>query len=75
MEGRIILAKKAQTTLDPVKVVGCVMILELLIVPPALASVLPKMAKKTMGAMTLLKAKKYWTLVYGIQRKGSCKRK
>lgn len=34
----------------------------LLMVPPALCSVSPKMAKKMIGAMTDLKAKKYWTL-------------
>ena len=33
----------------------------LLMVPPALRRVSPKMAKKTIGAMTDLKAKKYWT--------------
>jgi hypothetical protein len=35
----------------------------LLMVPPALCSVSPKTAKKMIGAITLLKAKKYWTLV------------
>ena len=34
----------------------------LLIVPPALCKVEPKTAKKMIGAITLLKAKKYWTL-------------
>jgi hypothetical protein len=35
----------------------------LLMVPPALCSVSPKTAKKMIGAITDLKAKKYWTLV------------
>jgi hypothetical protein len=34
-----------------------------LMVPPALCKVLPKTAKKMIGAIKLLKAKKYWTLV------------
>jgi hypothetical protein len=34
-----------------------------LMVPPALCKVLPKTAKKMMGAIILLNAKKYWTLV------------
>jgi hypothetical protein len=34
----------------------------LLMVPPALRRVSPKTAKKMMGAMMDLKAKKYWTL-------------
>jgi predicted MFS family arabinose efflux permease len=34
-----------------------------LMVPPALRNVSPKTAKKMIGAITLLKAKKYWTLV------------
>ena len=72
-----ILAKKAQTSAEPCKVVGCEMtVLQVrqkyqqaispqpitylwLMVPPAFDSVEPKMAKKTMGAMKLLKAKKY----------------
>ena len=32
-------------------------------VPPALCNVEPKMAKKMIGAIKLLRAKKYWTLV------------
>ena len=32
-----------------------------LIVPPALCNVEPKMAKKIIGAMILLRPKKYWT--------------
>jgi hypothetical protein len=38
----------------------------LAIVPPALRKVSPKMAKKHIGAITLLKAKKYWTLVVSV---------
>jgi hypothetical protein len=34
-----------------------------LIVPPALRNVSPKIAKKMIGAIILLKPKKYWTLV------------
>lgn len=33
-----------------------------LTVPPAFCNVEPKMARKTIGAITLLKAKKYWIL-------------
>jgi hypothetical protein len=43
----------------------------LLIVPPALCNVEPKMAKNMIGAMKLLRAKKYWTLRYELNpRKG-----
>jgi hypothetical protein len=48
---------------EPVKVVPWVMTVLLLMVPPALCNVEPKMAKKMIGAIILLKPKKYWTLV------------
>ena len=44
-------------------------------VPPALCNVEPKTARKIIGAMIDLNMKKYWTLWYGMQRKGSCKMK
>jgi hypothetical protein len=58
-----LLAKKAQARVEPLKVVPLVMTVLVLMVPPALRNVSPKMAKKMIGAITLLKAKKYWTLV------------
>ncbi len=57
-----LLAKKAHARVEPLKVVPWVMTVLLLMVPPALCSVEPKMAKKMIGAMKLLRAKKYWTL-------------
>jgi len=47
----------------------------LLIVPPALCNVDPKTARKMIGAMIDLSAKKYWIFVYGMHRKGSWSRK
>ncbi len=58
-----LLAKKAHARAAPFRVLGWVMTVLWLIVPPALCNVEPKMAKKMMGAITLLRAKKYWTLV------------
>jgi hypothetical protein len=58
-----LLAKKAQARVDPWTVVPCVMTVLWLMVPPALRSVSPKTAKKIIGAITLLKPKKYWTCV------------
>jgi hypothetical protein len=46
-----------------------------LMVPPALCKVEPKTAKKIIGAMMDLNAKRYWILVYGMHRNGSCRRK
>jgi hypothetical protein len=57
-----LLPRKAQARPEPFKRVGWVMTVLLLIVPPALCSVEPKTAKKMIGAIILLKAKKYWTL-------------
>ena len=39
----------------------------LLMVPPALCKVEPKIAKKMIGAIKLLKAKKYWTLMVLVE--------
>ena len=50
------------------KVVGLLMTSLLLIVPPALCNVDPKIAKKQIGAITDLKAKKYWTWKMLVQR-------
>ena len=58
-----LLAKKAQARTEPPTVLPWVMTVLWLIVPPALCSVSPKTAKKMIGAIILLKAKKYWTLV------------
>ena len=58
-----LLAKKAQVRTDPLTVLPWVMTVLLLMVPPALRSVSPKTARKMIGAITLLKAKKNWTLV------------
>ena len=55
------LAKNAQVRAEPEIVVPWVMTELLLMVPPALTRVSPNTAKKTIGAMKLLKAKKYWT--------------
>lgn len=57
-----LLAKKAQARAEPLKVVPWVMTVLCMMVPPALCNVEPKMAKKMIGAIKLLKAKKYWTL-------------
>jgi hypothetical protein len=89
--GYYLLPKNAQARTEPWTVVPSVITVLLLIVPPALRSVSPNTAKKTIGAMTLLNAKKYWTcdvlwntpvkgfeiftLVYGMQRKGSWSKK
>ncbi len=61
-----LLAKKAQVRAEPPRVVGWLMTALLLMVPPALCNVEPKMARKQIGAMTLLKAKKYWTLALSV---------
>ena len=58
-----LLPKKAQPRAEPLKVVPWLMTVLLLMEPPALCNVEPKMAKKMIGAIKLLKAKKYWTLV------------
>jgi len=58
-----LLAKKAQARVEPLTVLPWVMTVLWLMVPPALRNVSPKTAKKMIGAITLLKAKKYWTLV------------
>jgi hypothetical protein len=58
-----LLPRNAQARTEPVTVVGWLMTVLWLMEPPALCSVLPKTAKKTIGAIKLLKAKKYWTLV------------
>lgn len=70
-----LLPKKAQARAAPCTVVPWVITVLLLMVPPALCKVEPKTARKMMGAMIDLKPKKYCTLVYGMQRKGSCSRK
>lgn len=54
-----VLWKKAQARTEPVTVGPWVMTVLLLMVPPALCKVSPKTARKTIGAITLLKAKKY----------------
>jgi hypothetical protein len=58
-----LLAKKAQARAEPLTVVPWVMTVLWLMVPPALCNVSPKTAKKMIGAIILLKAKKYWTLL------------
>lgn len=58
-----LLPKNAQARVDPLRVLPWEMTVLWLMVPPALCNVLPKMAKKMIGAITLLKAKKNWTLV------------
>lgn len=55
------LEKNAHARADPRMVGPCVMTVLLLMVPPALCSVWPKTARKMMGAMMDLNAKKYWT--------------
>jgi hypothetical protein len=60
--GHYLLPKKAQARVEPLTRVPWVITVLLLMVPPALRNVSPKTAKKMMGAITLLKAKKYWTL-------------
>jgi hypothetical protein len=61
--GHYSLPKKAHARAEPLTVVPWVMTVLLLMVPPALCNVLPKTAKKMIGAIILLKAKKYWTLM------------
>lgn len=69
-----LLPKNAQARTEPWTWVPSVITVLLLIVPPALRSVSPNTAKKTIGAITLLNAKKYWTycgvsyVSYGIIR-------
>ena len=64
-----VLPKKAQARAEPCNFVGVVITELLLMVPPALFKVEPKMARKQIGAMTLLKAKKYWTCWAGCEFK------
>lgn len=54
-----LLPKKAQASTEPPTVGPDVITVLWLSVPPALRSVSPKTAKKMIGAITLLKAKKY----------------
>lgn len=56
-----VLEKNAHARTEPLMVGPWLMTVLLLIVPPALWSVCPNTAKKMMGAMMDLNAKKYWT--------------
>lgn len=64
-----LLAKKAQVRAEPNILLLSVMTVLWLMVPPALRKVSPKMARKQIGAITLLKAKKYWILETLVRQK------